>query len=451
MINQNGNIQERVLLPPAHTEYAHKLLRWVYVIEQKKFVHLDDLSIRCDTEQFNEIYSPTQLPQHRKPDKFIRIDNKATNVVFRMDCLPLSKELICPDDLNLPVLNVFKQPPDIPPDSQIKSGHQPVIELIKFLAGGNKDSVRHILKWLAHVYCRPEKRMHHGLLIAGNQGTGKSTIGEIMKLLCGAGTKVIGPKQLKARFNTWMLDTRLVIVEEIREGGDYGLYNKIKTNFTDDKLIIEPKNKDEFYIQNHINYLMFSNSSIPISVDADDRRIFFVWDRTAKKQPGYYRGLRKKIFEEGGVWAFGRYLRDEILPHVPEDFATLPPPISKAHAELAVAGANPIEVFLKEKLEEGKNEFAPKVFFKSENMRHRLTNEECLKAATKNTVEFNDILRRYGYQTGRKELNGKKTTYGWFDRDGWGAELQRMFSNGNSSERKCLLREHYYEINPFIS
>ena len=452
MKNQGDEAQEgreRTLPPPPHFEYAQTLLKWVYVIQQERFVHLDDFSVRCDVNQFNELYAPSRLPRGQKPSNYIRNTNRKTNVVYRIDCLPLSKETICRDELGLPLLNTFRQPPKIPLDSEMTASYKPIIELIQFLAGGNKDSVEHILRWLAHVYCRPDKRMHHGLMIAGPQGTGKSTIGEIMVQLCGEGAKVIGPKQLRARFNTWMLGTRLVVVEEIREGGDYGLYNKIKTNFTDQKIVVEPKGQDEFYVENPINYLMFSNSSVPISIEADDRRIYFVWSRTEKKLPRYYRDFRKAVFEDGGIWAFGRYLRDVVLPNVPEDFATLPPPVSKDHAELAVAGANPIEAYLKEKLEEGGRIYAPKIFFDARRMRSEFETEEHLKSALRNSTEYNDILRRHGYQTQRKEIGGRKYTFGWFDRNGWGDELRKIFSIGNHRERKQLLKGHYY-VDDFV-
>ena len=87
MTSQDDRKSIRVLNPPSHFEYAQRLLKWVYVIDQKKFVHVDDFSARYDVEQFNEIYAPSQLPRDQKPSRYVRETNRETNVVVRMECL----------------------------------------------------------------------------------------------------------------------------------------------------------------------------------------------------------------------------------------------------------------------------------------------------------------------------------------------------------------------------
>lgn len=442
-----GVCATRTLSEPPHIKYADQLLKWIYVISIGRFVHMDDLQLQRSEAQFNELYSPTRLPNGMKPSRFVRHVHQDTNKVDRLESWPTLDKRIGYDDFGLRLFNVFRPPPSPPPESLKDVGPKLAVEHLRWICNGDADALEHLLKWMAYTIFKPGDRMHHGVLLSGAQGTGKSTIGLMMKHLIGPSAKVIGPKELNAKFNTWMLDTRFAIIEEVKVTNDYSLYNKIKTNFTNETIRIEPKNLSDYEIRNHIAYMMFSNSTVPFPMELDDRRIFFIWSKVEKQTAAYYAELYDYLFQQDGIWAFREYLRDKVLPHCPAGFATLPPPQSKDHQDLAIAGLNPIEEFLREALENGEGLYAPEVFFLKKEFDEYLRHEKHLQSALRNTSEKNDILRKLKFDSKRKIIDGKKETFAWFDRDGWGDRLEAKFNQQPAGERKRLLEKHLVKIN----
>ena len=47
----------------------------------------------------------------------------------------------------------------------------------------NKDAVNYVLKWITHLIFKPETKMTTGLMISGGQGTGKTTISSLIRLI----------------------------------------------------------------------------------------------------------------------------------------------------------------------------------------------------------------------------------------------------------------------------
>ena len=88
-----------------------------------------------------------------------------------------------PDEFPLKALNVSAQPP-VPelPDNVGPDDLPPVfLAHLDYLFDGDTEKAGYFLAWLAHLVFRPETRMHHGIMISGGQGTGKSFLGHVVQ------------------------------------------------------------------------------------------------------------------------------------------------------------------------------------------------------------------------------------------------------------------------------
>jgi len=284
--------------------------------------------------------------------------------------------------------------------------------------------------------------MNHGILISGGQNIGKGTFGLLMRSLVGEGGKTITPKELKGDFNPWVLETQLCVIDEIKEAGNYDLYNSIKVNFTEDTVYVNPKYVNPYPIENHVNYLMFSNFSIPLNVEQDDRRIYYVDSNVTAKDEVYYVDL-KRYLEAEGLWDVWYYLRDEVLPTVSENFNFAPPPKTADHQELTRGGLHPVEEYLQEKLYEEETLFRPEVFFEKSALLEHLREQMHLRGSLRNTTEVNGILRKLGLVSKRKTINQRKGTFSWFDRNNWGSQMDVLFDIKDPEVRRTELAPFY--------
>jgi DNA polymerase III delta prime subunit len=455
---------------------AIKLSRWCYVITLGKhgsFVLIDKLSEQFSADHFNQSYADTPegkaLGSHTKrrrnkergtweyytvpilPSEYITDYLKESRVVAKLGSNP-NEGLFYRDENNLKILNIFRQNPKPPEDIGEYKKPTMFLDHVRWLLNNKEDDVQHLLKWMCNVIYRPQHRMRHGILIAGKQGTGKTIVANVLKTILKSAAKSVSTSALKGNFNAWLLDQRLVVIDEIKESDNYSLYNSIKTYFTDDTLQIEPKYVDGYTIDNFTNYFFLSNYAFPLNIDADDRRLWYVYSRVKKQEQSYYDKLVDYLFKKNGAWHVAQYLEKEILPTLPvnEDgeitFATDPPPNTDDKKDLIEKTRNPLGKYLDAQFYLGAEEFfEPEVFFEDESFKEHLKACEKIPQKFLNAqTEVDNVLVEFDYQTKKTEINGKPIIIGYFDRDvgnhiDWEAKLLAML-DANDNEG---LAPHY--------
>ena len=147
-----------------------------------------------------------------------------------------------------------------------------------------------VSKWCATLVVKPGLKMHYGLLLIGEvQGVGKTTLGRIVAELLGQ-TNVSWPSgaSLEGRFNVWMAEKQLAVVNEIYAGHNIATYNKLKEVITDRTVKVEKKFLDEYYVNNHIHLFACSNSFKALKLDDKDRRWFLPRVTTDKQTLDYW-------------------------------------------------------------------------------------------------------------------------------------------------------------------
>lgn len=461
---------------PAVTDDVGYLLKWFWVIKLGLFVHIDDpVGQQLTEKQFNETYADIPLPtvntggrRNRRqgrvtPSQFIREHNRDARVVTYMDSVGMAldpargggtHDLIWRDPATgVKILNIFPRPPSPPSDMDADpEGLDLFLDSLLFICNGDEDIRLHLLKWITNIVFRPWQRMNHGVLISGHQGTGKSTVAEVMKVLVGDAA-FANPRPadlLNEKFNDYLLNSRLCVVEEIMEPGNYSLYNRLKVVFTNQRIRIESKHQKSFEVENITNLLFFSNHAAAMNIEEGDRRLFPIWsdasaeDARQKKEEGYFRKLRDWLGLDGaretyeGIWFFRKYLEEQILPDLPEDFHVSQPPETEAKSALIEASKHPIEAWLDEQFYSEKGRFAPKKFGRRSELWDELEHENLLKPFLKNRTLVLSILKKYGYSQKRFAIFGDRDYWCWFDQDGFGKEFSLLIADTTKDGRMAL-------------
>lgn len=137
---------------------------------------------------------------------------------------------------------------------------------------------RMIINWLA--WCLQNEEDKPGwapLLYSDEKGTGKSTFCELAAALFGKENSATqnNVKKLTSRFNATLLQSKLIISEELRLGTDSPEVNALKTYITERDAITELKGQDAIRIRQACAFL-FTTNHLPTWIEGGDRRFYVV-------------------------------------------------------------------------------------------------------------------------------------------------------------------------------
>ncbi|MFL2648273.1 MAG: primase-helicase family protein [Dehalococcoidia bacterium] len=360
--NVNTNIkkakQNNVIRMPKNYEAFAVIGNFVYVVKQGQFVDMTNPKNMYNQKQFNEAFQHIKFSDDKTtPNSFIRKHQVEHRVVTDMVMKPSSNKRIVTGDYGQKYLNLYA--PASEPEGAYENYKRPdiMLEHMLWLCNGHDKSRLHILKWIAHLIHKPETRMTHGLIISGSQGTGKSMLAEFVGDIVGDDNySKVTPSQMKGSFQYWMLGKRFILVEEIYENGNWGVYNKIKPYFSDPLVNCNIKNKNEIEFENHVNFMMLSNQYNPLPISKGDRRIFYIHSKVTKRDAHYYGRLKNWMDNENGKWHFKKYLKDEIVPLLDEqnkdhrNFAFVEPLMTKDKSLAIKDSLHPLEAFISDQI-----------------------------------------------------------------------------------------------------
>jgi len=134
---------------------------------------------------------------------------------------------------------------------------------------------------LAFYIQRPFERSDIAYIFSGLGGTGKSTVGRIMKRVLGEHNiyKISGLEQLTRGFNAHLEGKMLIWIEELKSAKDSDWVvsiNHCKDLIDGDTINIERKGIDCYQVENTINVVGFSNHKYPLPMVEGITRRFHV-------------------------------------------------------------------------------------------------------------------------------------------------------------------------------
>lgn len=133
------------------------------------------------------------------------------------------------------------------------------------------------LAWLAYPFQYPGTKHHTACLFwSKGTGTGKSTIGYILKHLYGLHNySLIRDSDLGGNFNPWAAGKQIAEVEELRGGSNAPkIADFMKSMITQHEIRVNEKHKAHYTVQDCINYYFTSNHSNALYLEEYDRRFF---------------------------------------------------------------------------------------------------------------------------------------------------------------------------------
>jgi len=366
-----------------------------------------------------------------KPRNLIQKYNPETNIVRALGMYPAIRDRLVALPNNFTALNIH----DPIPIYKVDKPREPKVLLDHFLyiLNGDKKHRQHLLNVMCHMVFRPETRLTHGTLISGVGGTGKSSIGDITSKLIGFNNASnVEMKDVKGSFQNWMMGKRLIVVHEVKEPNNHGLYNKMKSWFTEDQLFLNIK-YGSAVLDNHLHFMMFSNDQYPFPIEEGNRRIWYVHSNAKKRDKEYY----NQLFEAKGVKRneigteiphLYHYLKTKVLPMLPANFAHAGVPETQSSASAIAASMNPLAQFLEESLASEQEFFQPGVWFlKKDLMTYLRDPAHGVSHMMRSGLTVQSTLEKYGLrERKRTTVNGRKITVCWFDSEA-SADLFKLF------------------------
>lgn len=177
---------------------------------------------------------------------------------------------------------------------------------LNVICNGIADYYLYFIKWVAWGFQNPEKQAGVAVVMRGEKGIGKGTVGKLLLRLWGVHAMPLNSaKHLTGNFNAHLINKTFIFADEAFFAGDRSQENVLKGIVTEDYFTAEKKNIDAQKEINRLKILMSSNSDFVVPSGKDERR-WFVLDvpSTKKGEWDYWDRLNKAIADKDVLKAF---------------------------------------------------------------------------------------------------------------------------------------------------
>ena len=149
--------------------------------------------------------------------------------------------------------------------------------LVEYMRRMMHDPYEHgiLMDFMAHIVQNPGRRVGWSPILLGVQGTGKTTILEIMTIALGStNAKPVSAELFTNSFNSYAEGSMFVFVEEIKISGDnrHRVLDRIKGIITNAIINLTNKGQDSRDIRNVTSYMLGTNHPDALPIDDEDRR-----------------------------------------------------------------------------------------------------------------------------------------------------------------------------------
>ena len=175
--------------------------------------------------------------------------------------------------------------------------------------------LEHIFNVMAFKLQNPQTKINHAVLHGGDQGCGKDTMwAPVIWSVCGPHMKnhgLLDNDTMSSQFG-YALESEILILNELKEPDARerrALANKLKPIIAapPEMLSINRKGLHPYMMANRLFVLAFSNDTVPISLDSQDRRWFCIWSHAPRMTPDAAARLWA-WYNAGGFAAVGAWL-----------------------------------------------------------------------------------------------------------------------------------------------
>jgi hypothetical protein len=186
--------------------------------------------------------------------------------------------------------------------------------IAEVIAGGNAEFAEYVLRWIAWAIQNPDKQAEVCLVLIGEKGTGKGTLGRCLERIFGShALQVTDREQVIGRFNGHLENCILFIADEAYWGGDKRCVGKLQGMITERNLPIERKGFDMYSAKNFLHVLMLAEPGWVIPAGRFERRYAALKvSEVHRGDKAYFKALNRQM-TEGSIAAMFYDLLDAQL------------------------------------------------------------------------------------------------------------------------------------------
>lgn len=177
--------------------------------------------------------------------------------------------------------------------------------LFEVICDNNQAAYDYLIAWLADMVQNPGgSRPGVSIVLQGGRGVGKGVfMRPVSKILGAHYLQITNRNQLTGRFNSHLKNALGVFADEAFWAGDKASEGALKGIITEDRIMIEPKGKDAYSVENHVRLIMASNEEWVVPAGLDERRFLVLAVSPIYQQNKQYFAALIREIDSGGAEA----------------------------------------------------------------------------------------------------------------------------------------------------
>lgn len=178
---------------------------------------------------------------------------------------------------------------------------------------GNQEYYEWLVSWIAHMLRDPSNKQGTAVVLRGEQGTGKSKVGEVLSQLYFPwnAVSVSKPAHVMGQFAIIDGNVVLCVAEEALFAGDKSKEGPLKDVIASPTMVVEYKHVSPIQTSNNAHFLLITNNDWCIPASAREERRYFVLDVSDEhaNDHAYFAAIDEQL-ANGGLEALARFLLD---------------------------------------------------------------------------------------------------------------------------------------------
>ena len=230
---------------------------------------------------------------------------------------------------------------------------------LKNLCNNDDNSYNMLEQWIAHIILNPNKRSLICIILQGIEGTGKTSLYELIRSIMGDSfcfSTARPEKTIFSQFNSCLKNKILVNLNEPNFNSFKEGFDEFKSLITDQKFSLEEKGRAKIELSNYMWFILTTNNEKLFPLSTTDRRFFFM--KTSDLLAGnvaYFNKLNECFTDKDFQHTIFNYLKEVFIENY--DFQHIQRTCKTQYHKTLIEGSkNPFFQFLQEFIEDDEND-----------------------------------------------------------------------------------------------